>query len=158
MFVRTSFTFTLMTTGAFSWNISKLFSGLKLVTDNLSLYLCSNQLRSHWKGDGLYGVCMASWPTANGVNVDWAGVHFNSTSQADLQWFQDCMVWFIKYSEYSFPYERPIKNESGPTQMFSSFWKGIPTLEGANSTFVGWATLVLNLHVQGTNLSFHQEG
>ena len=30
-------------------NISKLFSELKLVTDNLSLYLCSSQLRSHWK-------------------------------------------------------------------------------------------------------------
>ena len=30
-------------TGAFSWNIGKLFSELKLVTDNLSLYL-----RPHW--------------------------------------------------------------------------------------------------------------
>ena len=37
--------FTLMTTGAFSQNLGKLFSKLKLVTDNLSLYLCS----SHWK-------------------------------------------------------------------------------------------------------------
>ena len=39
MFVRTSFTFARMTTGAFSRNIGKLFSELKLVTDNLSLYL-----------------------------------------------------------------------------------------------------------------------
>ena len=36
-------------TGAFSQNVGKLFSELKLVTDNLSLYLCSSQLRSHWK-------------------------------------------------------------------------------------------------------------
>jgi len=49
MFVRTSFTFTLMTTGAFSRNFSKLFSDLKFVTDDISLYLCSSQLRSHWK-------------------------------------------------------------------------------------------------------------
>ena len=34
-------------TGAFSGNVGKLFSELKLVTDNLSLYLCSSQLRSH---------------------------------------------------------------------------------------------------------------
>ena len=27
-----------MTTGAFSWNIGKLFSELKLVTDNLFIY------------------------------------------------------------------------------------------------------------------------
>ena len=37
----------------FVWSIqskrSKLFCELKLVTDNLSLYLCSSQLRSHWK-------------------------------------------------------------------------------------------------------------
>ena len=39
MFVRTSFTFARMTTEAFSRNIGKLFSELKLVTDNLSLYL-----------------------------------------------------------------------------------------------------------------------
>ena len=37
MFAHTSFTFALMTTGAFSGNICKLFSELKLVTDNLSL-------------------------------------------------------------------------------------------------------------------------
>ena len=41
MFVHTSFTFALMTTGAFSGNICKLFSELKLVTDNLSLYVYS---------------------------------------------------------------------------------------------------------------------
>ena len=29
--------------------LGKLFSELKLVTDNLSLYLCSSQLKSHWK-------------------------------------------------------------------------------------------------------------
>ena len=39
MFVHTSLTFTLMATGAFSRNICKLFSELKLVTDNLSLYV-----------------------------------------------------------------------------------------------------------------------
>ena len=34
----------------FSWNVGKLFSKLKLVTDNLpSILLCSSQLRSHWK-------------------------------------------------------------------------------------------------------------
>ena len=38
-FIIVSFTFALMTTGAFSRNIGKLFSELKLVTDNLSLYL-----------------------------------------------------------------------------------------------------------------------
>ena len=43
--VRTFSTFALMTTGAFSQNI-RLFSKL-LVTDNLSLYLCSSPLRSH---------------------------------------------------------------------------------------------------------------
>ena len=32
-------TFALMTTGAFSRNVGKLFSELKLVTDNLLLYL-----------------------------------------------------------------------------------------------------------------------
>ena len=37
--------FTLMTTGAFSQNVGKLFSELKLVTD----ILCRSQLRSHWK-------------------------------------------------------------------------------------------------------------
>ena len=31
-----------MTTGAFSQNVSKLFSELKLVTDNLSLYVSTN--------------------------------------------------------------------------------------------------------------------
>ena len=36
--VRTSFTFALMTE-AFSRNVGKLFSDLKLVTDNLSLHL-----------------------------------------------------------------------------------------------------------------------
>ena len=41
------FIFALMMTGAFSRNINKLFSELKLVTDNLSLYLCSSQMRSH---------------------------------------------------------------------------------------------------------------
>ena len=35
MFFRTSFTFALMMTGAFSRNVGKLFSELKLVTDNL---------------------------------------------------------------------------------------------------------------------------
>ena len=45
--VCTSFTFTLMTTGAFSRNVGKLFSKLKFVTDNFSLYVCSSQLRSH---------------------------------------------------------------------------------------------------------------
>ena len=47
--LRTSLTLALMTTGAFNRNVGKLFSELKLVTDNLSLYLCSSQLRSHWK-------------------------------------------------------------------------------------------------------------
>ena len=28
-----------MTTGAFSWNVGKLFPKLKLVTDNLSLFM-----------------------------------------------------------------------------------------------------------------------
>ena len=37
-----SFTFSLMTTGAFSRNAGKLFSKLKLVTDNLSLYAAAN--------------------------------------------------------------------------------------------------------------------
>ena len=37
-----------MMTGAFSQNVGKLFSELKLVTDNLFLYWCSSQLRSHW--------------------------------------------------------------------------------------------------------------
>ena len=38
-----------MTTGAFSQNVSKLFSELKLVTDNLSLYLCQcyKQAQTH---------------------------------------------------------------------------------------------------------------
>ena len=40
-----------VTTGGFSQNIAMLFFELKLVTDsyrgNLSLYLCSSQLRSH---------------------------------------------------------------------------------------------------------------
>ena len=49
MLVHTSFTFTLMTIVAFSRNIGKLFSELKLVIDNLCLYFCSSQLRSHWK-------------------------------------------------------------------------------------------------------------
>ena len=44
---RTFFSFVLMTTGAFSQNISKLFFKLKLVTDNLPLRLCRSQLRSH---------------------------------------------------------------------------------------------------------------
>ena len=34
---------------AFSRIVGKLFSELKLVTDNLSLHLCRSQLRSHWK-------------------------------------------------------------------------------------------------------------
>ena len=46
------FTFTLMTTGAFSGNVGKLFSKLKLVTNNLLIYAegteklqhCSNEL------------------------------------------------------------------------------------------------------------------
>ena len=38
MFVRTSFTFALMTTGAFIRNVGKLFSELWLVTDNLLLH------------------------------------------------------------------------------------------------------------------------
>ena len=38
-----------ISSGAFSQNPDKLFSELKLVTDNLSLYSCSSQLRSHWK-------------------------------------------------------------------------------------------------------------
>ena len=37
---RTPFTFALMTTGAFSRNVGKLFSELKLVTDNL-LSICA---------------------------------------------------------------------------------------------------------------------
>ena len=37
MFLMNSSTFALMMTGAFSQNVSKLFSELKLVTDNLSL-------------------------------------------------------------------------------------------------------------------------
>ena len=37
---RTPFTFALMTTGAFSQKVSKLFSELKLVTDNL-LSICA---------------------------------------------------------------------------------------------------------------------
>ena len=42
-FVCTSFTFTLMMTGAFTWNVSKLFSNLKLVTDNLLfIYVAAN--------------------------------------------------------------------------------------------------------------------
>ena len=36
-------------TGAFSWNIGKLFSELKLVADNFPLNLCRCQLRSYWK-------------------------------------------------------------------------------------------------------------
>ena len=36
-----------MTTGAFSRNVGKFFSELKLVTDNLSLHSCRSQLRSH---------------------------------------------------------------------------------------------------------------
>ena len=39
----------LMTTGAFSWNVGKLFSELLLVADNLLLHSCRSQLRSHWK-------------------------------------------------------------------------------------------------------------
>ena len=39
MFFWTSFTFAQMTTGELSRNVSKLFSKLKLVTDNLALYL-----------------------------------------------------------------------------------------------------------------------
>ena len=31
-----------MTTGAFSWNIGKLFSKLKLVTDHLFIYAAAN--------------------------------------------------------------------------------------------------------------------
>jgi len=45
MFIHTSFTFALMTTvhRAFSQNIGKLFSELKLVTDNLlSLYAAAS--------------------------------------------------------------------------------------------------------------------
>ena len=44
MFVRTSFTFTLMMTGAFSRNVGKLFSELKLVTDNLLLHSFAESL------------------------------------------------------------------------------------------------------------------
>ena len=41
-------TFTLMVTGAFSRNLSKLYSKLKLVTDiNLFIYTACSQLRSH---------------------------------------------------------------------------------------------------------------
>ena len=35
----------LMTTAAFNWKVGKLFSKLKLITNNC---LCSSQLRSHW--------------------------------------------------------------------------------------------------------------
>ena len=38
-FVHTLFTFALMMTGAFSQNVGKLFSELKLVTDNFSLFM-----------------------------------------------------------------------------------------------------------------------
>ena len=41
--------FALMTTGAFSQNVGKLFTEIKLVTENLLLHLCRSQLRSHWK-------------------------------------------------------------------------------------------------------------
>ena len=37
-----------MMTEAFNQNVGKLFSELKLVTDNLFFHLCSSQLRSHW--------------------------------------------------------------------------------------------------------------
>ena len=39
--IRATFTFTLMTTGAF--NVGKLFSELKLVTDNFSIYAASTK-------------------------------------------------------------------------------------------------------------------
>ena len=43
MFIRTSFTFTLMTTETFGRNIGKLFSKLKLVTGNLFNYAETNE-------------------------------------------------------------------------------------------------------------------
>ena len=43
------FPYRLTMTGAISRNVSKIFSSLKLVADNLSLYLYSSQLRSHWR-------------------------------------------------------------------------------------------------------------
>ena len=64
--------YTLMTTGAFSRNVGKLFSELKLVTDKL-LHLCRSQLRTHWKTNklsyfwllgilhGVYEMAALSW-------------------------------------------------------------------------------------------------
>ena len=52
-----TFTFALMTTGAFSRNVGKLFSELKFVTDNLPLHLCRSQLRSSPSHSMTYSVC-----------------------------------------------------------------------------------------------------
>ena len=38
-----------MTTEAFRWNVGKLFSELKLVTDNLLLIYAEANWGSHWK-------------------------------------------------------------------------------------------------------------
>ena len=44
-----------MATGGFSQNVSKLFNKLKLVTDNLSLYVVAN-----WEATEMYFVLIAT--------------------------------------------------------------------------------------------------
>ena len=64
-----SFTFALMTTGAFNWNVGRLFSKLKLVTDNLLfIYAAANWEATescdsncnHW-GWRWSWLCFQSW-------------------------------------------------------------------------------------------------
>ena len=59
-------------TGAFSKNVGKLFSELNLVTDNLSLYLCSSQLRSQWKKTPCFLLRFSylCYPYYNGISLE----------------------------------------------------------------------------------------
>lgn len=79
-----NFTFTLMTTGTFSWAISKLFSELKLVTDNLFFI---DQRLEHSKGS-VKASCLVNSRLMNTkfVSYNWLGIPLLLPCLCSLLW------------------------------------------------------------------------
>ena len=79
-----NFTFTLMTTRTFSWTISKLFSELKLVTDNLFFI---DQRLEHSKGN-VKASCLVNSRLMNTkfVSYNWLGIPLLLPCLCSLLW------------------------------------------------------------------------
>ena len=79
-----NFTFTLMTTRTFSWTISKLFSELKLVTDNLFFI---DQRLEHSKGS-VKASCLVNSRLMNTkfVSYNWLGIPLLLPCLCSLLW------------------------------------------------------------------------